>query len=171
MDKQLPFIESVMSIETIGEACNRYIAAVWEELYKEKYEQLAKAFLEIEDAAYGLYLDELMPPLFERLEGAGFQVLGPVKEDDFVIGKCLKFSDSLEKWGTEDNRTRLFWNVIHNERHEPIGTLITSIPHSHLGFEIPRAPQVYSLNQTEREQIVEGIRQIMREVGQDRIEK
>lgn len=163
MDKQLPVIVNSMSIEEIGEAGNRYIAAVWEEVYEERYEQLVKAFQEIEDAAYGLYLDQLMPPLFERLEQAGFQALGPVKEDDFVIGKCLKFSDSLEKWGTEDNRTRLFWNVIRNERHEPIGTLITAIPHSHLNFDIPRAPQLYTLKQTEREQIVEGIRQIMRE--------
>jgi len=163
MDKQLPVIVNGMSIEEIGEAGNRYIAAVWEELYVERYDQLVKAFQEIEDAAYGLYLDQLMPPLFERLEQAGFQALGPVKENDFVIGKCLKFSDSLEKWGAEDNRTRLFWNVIRNERHEPIGTLITSIPHSHLNFDIPRAPQLYTLKQTEREQIVEGIRQIMRE--------
>ncbi|MDP4098154.1 DUF6022 family protein [Paenibacillus sp. P96] len=166
MKKQLPVMESGMSMETIGEAGNRYIAAVWEELYKERYEQLAQAFLEIEDAAYGLYLDQLMPPLFDRLEEAGFRALGPVKEDNFIIGKCLKFSDSLEKWGTEDHRIRLFWNVIRNERHEPLGTLITSIPHSHLKFEIPRAPQLYVLAQTEREQIVKGMREIMSESGE-----
>ncbi|WP_258394749.1 DUF6022 family protein [Paenibacillus sp. MDMC362] len=37
---------------------------------------------------------------------------------------------------------------------------MTEIPHSHLKFDIPRAPVLYSLNEHEREQIARGIRRI-----------
>ncbi|GGD66149.1 DUF6022 family protein [Paenibacillus nasutitermitis] len=160
MNRQEPIFMSSMSISEIGEEGNRYIGGLWESLYKEMHTQLTAAFLEIEDAAYGLYLDRLMPPLFDRLEEAGFQAADPAGKDDFIIGKCLNFSNSLEKWGTEDNRSRLFWNVIQNERQEPVGTLITEIPHSHHKFDVPTAPKLYVLTETDRESITAGIRRI-----------
>lgn len=153
---------SGMSIEAIREEGNRYIAAVWNPLYLTMYEELVEAFQTIEDGAYGLYLDQLMPPVFDQLEAANYQVVGSVSEDDFIIGKYLSFSDSLEKakWGTEDHQSRLFWNVVRNERDEPIGTLITELPHSHRRFDIPAAPQFHVLTQTERKAIIAGIRRI-----------
>lgn len=155
-----PVFTSGMSVAAIAEEGNRYIREAWKPLYEEMYAQLTAAFREIEDAAYGLYLDRLLPPLFDRLEAAGFQAIGSGKEDDFIIGRCLSFSQSLEKWGTEDNRSRLFWNVIRNERREPIGTLITEIPHSHLKFDIPAAPRLHALAEVDKESIAAGIRRI-----------
>ncbi|WP_281885874.1 DUF6022 family protein [Paenibacillus sp. YYML68] len=156
-----PVFRYDMTIGEISEVGNQYIRSVWKTLYDSMHEQLTIAFREIEDAAYGLYLDQLMPALFVALEEAGFESTVPLMEDDFVIGKCLLFRNSLENWGTEENRSRIFWNVIrNNQSHQPIGTLLTEIPHSHLKFEIPAAPVLYSLQECERKQIAQGIRQI-----------
>lgn len=160
MKEHFPTFSQDMTIEEIGEAGNRYIALQWRALYESMHEQLTAAFREIEDAAYGLYLDQLMPVLFERLEEAGFSVMEETEEHDFVIGKCLVFRNSLEKWGAEDNRSRVFWNVIQNPQGQPLGTLLTDIPHSHLKFDIPSPPVLYTLHESDREQIVQGIRRI-----------
>lgn len=159
-----PVLRSDMTIEEICAAGNQYIESVWKTRYESMFEELTNAFLEIEDAAYGRYLDQLMPPLFDSLEDVGFEATEPepLREHDFVIGKCLLFRNSLEKWGTEDHRSRVFWNVIRSKHsQQPIGTLLTEIPHSHLKFDIPRAPVLYSLEEHEREQIARGIRRIM----------
>lgn len=157
-----PVLRSDMTIEEICVAGNQYIESEWKTLYDSMLDELTTAFREIEDAAYGRYLDQLMPALFDRLEDAEFIAAEPLKEHDFVIGKYLIFRNSLEKWGTEDNRSRIFWNVIRRkDGQQPIGTLLTEIPHSHLKFDIPRAPVLYSLREHEREQIAKGIRRIM----------
>ncbi|CAI6086050.1 DUF6022 family protein [Cohnella sp. JJ-181] len=157
-----PEFRNDMSIEEMGKAGNQYLESAWKPLYDSMHEQLTIAFLEIEDAAYGLYLDRLMPALFDGLEEAGFEATEPLREDDFVIGKRLLFRNSLEKWGTEDKRSRIFWNVIrHKNNQQPIGTLLTEIPHSHLKFDIPAPPVLYSLEAWEREPIAQGIRRIM----------
>ncbi|MGG3311149.1 DUF6022 family protein [Paenibacillus lautus] len=156
-----PVFRYDMTIEEIGGAGNQYIESVWKTLYDSMLDELTIAFREIEDAAYGLYLDQLMPVIFDSLEDAGFEATEPLKEHDFVIGRCLLFRNSLEKWGTEENRSRIFWNVIRSKNsQQPIGTLLTEIPHSHLKFDIPMAPVLYSLSEHEREQIARGIRRI-----------
>lgn len=155
-----PIIRQDMTIEEISEAANRYIESEWRSLYESMHKQLTAAFVEIEDAAYGLYLDQLMPSLFEQLENVGFSTMGKLEENDFVIAKRLIFRNSLEKWGTEDNRSRIFWNVIHDKQGNPIGTILTEIPHSHLIFDIPSTPVIYSLRESLKERIVQGIRRI-----------
>lgn len=162
MTQQLPEFRYAMSIADISNEGNRYIDSIWYFLYQSMFEELTNAFREIEDAAYGMFLDRLMPPIFECLEEAGFVTMEPVKEDDFIIGQCLLFRNSLEKWGAENNRSRIFWNVIRRTDGHTVGTLLTEIPHSHLKFEIPSAPVLYSLRESERGQIVQGIRQIKR---------
>lgn len=163
MKKQFLNFHPDMTIKEIGEETNRYIESEWKPLYESMHKDLTVAFAEIEDAAYGLYLDELMPTLFEQLESAGFSTMGKVEEDDFVIAKRLIFRNSLEKWGTEDKRSRIFWNVICDRQGNSVGTLLTEIPHSHLKFEIPSTPVVYALPEFLKEKIVQGIREIKRE--------
>ncbi|WP_068775047.1 DUF6022 family protein [Paenibacillus sp. FJAT-26967] len=156
-----PVFHYNMTIEEIGQAGNQYIESAWKPLYDSMHDQLTAAFHEIEDAAYGLYLDQLMPALFDGLKDAGFEAMEPLEDNDFIIGKCLLFRNSLEKWGTEENRSRIFWSVIRNKQsQQPIGTLLTEIPHSHLKFEIPTAPVLYSLKMNKKEQIVQEIRRI-----------
>ncbi|WP_324254139.1 DUF6022 family protein [Paenibacillus sp. 1001270B_150601_E10] len=137
MKKGFPLFRQDMSIEEISEVSNSYIDSEWKSIYESMHEQLTAAFVEIEDAAYGLYLDQLMPFIFEQLEDAGFSAMEKLEENDFVIAKRLVFRNSLEKWGAEDNRSRIFWNVIHDKQGNPIGTILTEIPHSHLKFDIP----------------------------------
>lgn len=160
MKKEFLVFRRDMSIEEISEVANGYIESVWRSTYESMHEQLTAAFVEIEDAAYGLYLDQLMPFIFEQLEDAGFSTMEKLEENDFVIAKRLIFRNSLEKWGTEDNRSRIFWNVIYNKQGSSIGTLLTEIPHSHLKFDIPSSPVIYSLRESLKEQIVHGIRRI-----------
>ena len=157
-----PEFVSGMSIEAIGHESNRYLAAVWKPLDVAMHAQLTEAFRDIEDGAYGLYLDQLLPPVFDQLEAAGYQVQGVVGKDDFIIGKRLNFSDSLEKakWGTEEHQSRLFWNIVRNARDEPIGALITELAHSHVTFDIPAPPRCHILPQTDRKSIIAGIGRI-----------
>ncbi|GMK40866.1 hypothetical protein PCCS19_39220 [Paenibacillus sp. CCS19] len=165
MEKGFPIFRHDMAIDEISEVANRYIATEWRSIYESMHDQLTTAFAEIEDAAYGLYLDQLMPPIFDQLEDAGFSMMEKLAEDDFVIGKRLIFRNSLEKWGAEDNRSRIFWNVIHDKQGNPIGTLLTEIPHSHLKFDIPSAPVIYALRESLKGQIVQGIRRIKESGG------
>ncbi|NOU54849.1 hypothetical protein HN020_08820 [Brevibacillus borstelensis] len=158
--QQLPQFRYAMSIEEIGHEGNRYIDSIWYSLYESMYEELTNAFREMEDAAYGMYLDRLMTPLFECLEEAGFVAMEPVEKNDFIIGRCLLFRNSLEKWGSENNRSRIFWNVVRRTDGDIVGTLLTEIPHSHLKFHIPSAPVFYTLRECDRGRIMQGIRQI-----------
>jgi|GEM_PF-597832 len=164
MSRLFPIIHPDMTIKEICEEANRYIESEWKPLYESMHKDLTAAFAEIEDAAYGLYLEQLMPAIFEQLEHAGFSAKEELGENDFVIAGRLVFRNSLEKWGTEDNRSRIFWNVIRDRQGNPVGTLLTEIPHSHLKFDIPSAPVVYSLQEILKEQIVQGIR-IIKEPG------
>jgi len=152
--------QSNMSAQQIGEVLETYVATHWKKVLEENYEELTKAFPELEDATYGLYLDKLMPPVFEELENAGYTTLGEVKESDFIIGKSLNFSNSMEKWGTEDNRSRVFWMVLKDTQKNQIGTILFDFFHSHIEFEIPSAPQISVIEETTREQIMEAIKQM-----------
>ncbi|MWC30743.1 DUF6022 family protein [Paenibacillus sp. MMS18-CY102] len=164
MEKGFPIFRQDMLIEEISEVANGYIESEWRPLYESMHEQLTAAFAEIEDAAYGLYLDQLMPVIFVHLEDAGFSTMEQLEESDFVIAQRLIFRNSLEKWGSEDNRSRIFWNVIHDKQGNPSGTLLTEIPHSHLKFDIPSAPVTYALRETRKERIVQGLRSMKESV-------
>ncbi|XBM34737.1 DUF6022 family protein [Bacillus licheniformis] len=61
-----------MSIKEIGEQLQGYIAANWKQTLDDHREALLKVFPELEDATYGVYLDHLLPPVFESLEQSGF---------------------------------------------------------------------------------------------------
>lgn len=153
--------EQGMTIKAIGTVCGEYLEKEWQPLYESMHEALTAAFAEIEDAAYGQYLDRLMPPLFVALEQAGYAFADEVREDDFVVGGRLLFRQSLEKWGTEDNRSRVFWNVIRDADDRTIGTLLTEIPHSHLSFDIPRGPRVFAIAEATKTVIAERIHALM----------
>lgn len=172
MNKQSPNFRQGMTIKEMEEVANRYIESEWKPLYESMHKDLTAAFAEIEDAAYGLYLEELMPAIFEELESAGYNAMENLEENDFVIAKCLIFRNSIEKWGTEDNRSRIFWNTIRDRQGNPVGTLLTEIPHSHLKFDIPSAPVVYSISEILKEKIVQNVRRIKEsELKNGRIEQ
>ncbi|UOY86707.1 DUF6022 family protein [Bacillus glycinifermentans] len=153
-----------MSIEEIGEQMQRFVSHNWKKTLHDHYEELTKAFPELEDSTYGLYLDKLMPPAFESLEACGFKTTHDTKKSDFLIGKSLNFRHSIEKWGTEEQRSRVFWIVVRDRQNNPIGTLLFDFFHSHTGFNVPKAPKISVIRETERGNIVEAVKR-MKETG------
>lgn len=149
-----------MTIKEIGEQMQSYVTAHWKKTLDDHQEAFLKAFPEMEDATYGLYLDKLLPPVFESLEQSGFITIQDPRKGDFFIGKGLNFRHSMEKWGAENCRSRVFWAVIGDQQQKPIGTLLFDFFHSHAGFDVPLAPQIYTLEETARDRIVAAVKQI-----------
>ncbi|WP_096435868.1 DUF6022 family protein [Alteribacter populi] len=149
-------------IEELGEVLTAYIKDHWERVLEENKEELLKLYPEYEDATYGIYLDKLLPPVWGVLEKNGFQSAEETKEDDFIIGGCLNFRNSIEKahWGTPSHEIRVFWIVIENQHREQIGTLIFELPHSHVEFDLPAPPKVTVFEGTERREITQKIREL-----------
>ncbi|MFN2744302.1 MULTISPECIES: DUF6022 family protein [Bacillus] len=149
-----------MSMKEIGEQVQSYVDAHWKQTLEDHRDEFLKAFPELEDATYGLYLDKLLPPVFASLEQSGFTMIQTAKKGDFFIGKGLNFRQSMEKWGAENCRSRVFWTVIGDQQQHPVGTLLFDFYHSHAGFDVPLAPKIDTLEETAREPIVAAIKQI-----------
>ncbi|MCY8348984.1 DUF6022 family protein [Bacillus haynesii] len=149
-----------MSIKEIGEQVQDYIAANWKQTLDDHRDALLKVFPELEDATYGVYLDHLLPPVFESLEQSGFTTIQDAGKGNFFIGKGLNFRQSMEKWGADNCRSRVFWVVISDQQKKHAGTLLFDFYHSHAGFDVPLSPQIYTLEETERDRIVAHMKQI-----------
>lgn len=76
-----------MTIKEIGEQMQSYVTAHWKKTLDDHQEAFLKLFPEMEDATYGLYLDKLLPPIFESLEQSGFITIQDPRKGDFFIGK------------------------------------------------------------------------------------
>ncbi|WP_410985414.1 DUF6022 family protein [Bacillus cereus] len=152
-------IQPEMSIEELGQKVSGYLKDHWEEVLANTIGELQKLFPEYEDATYGMYLDNLLPPAWKELEKAGFQSAEKTKEDDFIIAGCLNFRNSIEKakWGTPDHQKRIFWIVIENQNKQLIGTFLFELSHSHVNFNLPSAPKLMTFTSTERNEITQKI--------------
>ncbi|MFT9847795.1 DUF6022 family protein [Aneurinibacillus sp. REN35] len=154
-----------MNIHELGNVASDYIQKKWRPVLAQHRDELITLFPEYEDATYGMYLDKLLPPMWEEFQRNGFTTAEATKEGDFVIADCLHFRNSLEKakWGTPEHEIRVFWIVIENERNERIGTLLFELSHSHVAFDIPAAPTFFVCEGIEHNAIVEKIRQLKEE--------
>ncbi|MBC6973008.1 hypothetical protein H9I32_11650 [Bacillus sp. Xin] len=152
-------IQPEMSIEELGQKVSSYLKDHWEEVLANTIEELQKLFPKYEDATYGMYLDKLLPPAWKELKKAGFQSAEKTKEDDFIIGGCLNFRNSIEKakWGTPDHEKRIFWIVIENQNKQLIGTFLFELSHSHVNFNLPSPPKLMTFTSTERNEITKKI--------------
>ncbi|MCJ8014934.1 DUF6022 family protein [Paenibacillus sp. KQZ6P-2] len=150
-----------MTIEQLSMAFDAYIECNWSAVLTASKDELIALFPEYEDATYGMYLGKLIPPAWQELQRNGFQLVDTAKEDDFVIADCLLFRNSLEKakWGTPGHEIRIFWMVIKNHQDKPIGTLVMEFSHSHIQFDIPDRPKIFTFEETERKEIVSHIMQ------------
>lgn len=155
-------IKPEMSIEDLGQELSGYINAHWESVLEENGDELKALFPEYEDATYGMYLDKLIPPIWQEMEKNGFQSAEDAIENDFVIGGCLNFSNSVEKakWGTPDHEIRVFWIVIQNQQKIKIGTLLFEFSHSHVQFDLPVPPKITAFPGVERREITAKILQL-----------
>ncbi|NEW07646.1 hypothetical protein GK047_16720 [Paenibacillus sp. SYP-B3998] len=146
-----------MSMKELGGCIENYVSTNWKKALEENMEEFIRVFPELEDSTYGLYFEKLMPPVFEALEKAGFTTLRDAKETDYIIAKGFNFRNSMEKWGPEDHRSRVFWFVIEDQQQNEIGTLIFDFFHSHTLFDVPSVPQVSVLEVTSRKDIIAAI--------------
>ncbi|KKI93574.1 hypothetical protein WQ54_02895 [Bacillus sp. SA1-12] len=158
-------IRPEMSIEELGQIVSEYLKEHWEKILTENMEEYQKLFPEYEDATYGMYLDKLLPPVWKELEEAGFKSAETIREDDFIIAGCLNFRNSLEKakWGTPDHERRVFWIVIENQNKQLIGTFLFELSHSHVNFNLPSAPRLITIQNTERNEISKKIQSLYEE--------
>lgn len=155
-------IKPEMSIEELGRELSGYIEEHWKKVLEENIDEFKSLFPEYEDATYGMYLDKLIPPIWNELEKNGFHSAEEVKENDFVIAGCLNFRNSIEKakWGTPDHEMRVFWIVIQNKQKNKIGTIIFEISHSHVQFDLPAPPTITAFAGIERKEITAKIHQL-----------
>ncbi|WP_246861000.1 DUF6022 family protein [Bacillus sp. REN3] len=155
-------IQPNMKINELGEVLFTYIKEHWKEVLNKNIKELKQLFPEYEDATYGMYLDKLIPPIWKLIKENGFRSIEITKEDDFVIGECLHFRNSIEKanWGKPHHEKRVFWIVIENQNKDKIGTLLFELSHSHIEFNLPAAPRFLSLEEIKREEIIKKIIQL-----------
>lgn len=91
-----PVFRYDMTIEEIGVAGNQYIESVWKTLYDSMFDELTIAFREIEDAAYGLYLDQLMPAHLIALKTPGSKQRSPSRSMISSSGNVCYFAIRLK---------------------------------------------------------------------------
>jgi hypothetical protein len=137
-----------MSIREIGDLIESHFRTQWEKILEENYDELLQSYKKLGDPAYGIYLKELMAPVFDQLKKAGY------------VASTLNLHNSLEEWGPIENRDRMLWSVVKDSDDHPIGTFIVDLFHSHVHFELPSIPQVYVVEETTRDNIFTAIHRI-----------
>lgn len=135
-----------ITIQSLAEYINQYLQQQWELVLQENYNELSDMFTKIGEPAYGAYLNKLIHPIFNELTNHGF-ILKP----GFIV------PNSVEHWGPPEERERCLWCVVKKEDGNSIGTLVLRFFHSHVKFDIPLAPEIIALGETERDAIIDTI--------------
>ncbi|MBH8584184.1 MULTISPECIES: DUF6022 family protein [Thermoactinomyces] len=138
--------DQAITIQGIAKYFNHVIQEQWEVILKEYREEWNRKFYEIGEQVYGLYLGKVLNPVFRELSEAGF-----VTKPGFIL------PNSIEHWGPPEERERCMWCVVKDQNGTPLGTLVLRVFHSHVRFNVPHAPDVFSLEETEREAIQNAI--------------
>ena len=133
------------STNTIVKYAKDYVLETWQILLEEKYEELQQVFAKYGDRAYGMYVQKLMLPLQKQILDANFS-----------IKKGFIMEDSIENWGPPEERERCMWYVIKQDE-TPLGTLILQFYHSHTEFHLPKAPHIFLLETTDRNEILDKL--------------
>ncbi|WP_028548023.1 DUF6022 family protein [Paenibacillus sp. UNC451MF] len=147
-------------IHTVVRNVEAVFSNSWRMVYQEKKEQLTQMFEQYGDRAYGVCIQEFMIPVVEQLRADGYSVKAGFNR-----------KDSMENWGPPEERERCVWYVLHDDKGIPIGTMVLQIYHSHRTFHFPRAPRLFSVEVTDREQIISALSQATTRVRWDRVEE
>lgn len=129
-------------ILALGGWIDAQLAESWQSVLDVHREKLADAYTRAGDAAFGTYLNLLLRGVKRRLREAGLRAVPPLPGD----------FDSSREWGNADgtDNERWLWSAVQTASGEPLGTLVTTIPHDHTRFRLPRRPHVFALRETER---------------------
>ncbi|MCH5585003.1 DUF6022 family protein [Shimazuella sp. AN120528] len=138
------FIEKENNINSITRYAKQYVKETWETVLHENQQELQQIFEKYGDRAYGVYVQKFMEPIQNELLDTGFSVK-----------KGFQMGDSIENWGPPEERERCIWYVIKQNDGTPLGTLVLQLYHSHTRFHLPKTPHIFSLEVTERDEIME----------------
>ena len=129
-------------IFALGGRIDAQLAEQWQRVLDTYRAKLTDAYARAGDAAFGTYLNLLFRNVKRDLREAGLRTTPPLPGD---------FGSSRE-WGNADgtDNERWMWSAVHTASGEPLGTLVTTIPHDHSRFRLPRRPHVFALRETER---------------------
>jgi hypothetical protein len=113
---------------------------------------LSKAYQEIGDGAYGLYLDFLFKPIYRELKNSGFSVQ-PKLPGNLNISR---------EWGNADetDQQRWMWSVLKHADGSDCGTIVVEVFHDHTQFRLPKPPAIRFLNLTKRQDIIAELSRI-----------
>ncbi|WP_019392393.1 DUF6022 family protein [Priestia filamentosa] len=137
-----------ITIRNLARYMNQFVQQQWDLILKENHDELIDHFRTIGEPAYGVYLNKLLKPIFKQLTDAGLNV-----KPGFIM------PNSIEHWGPPEERERCIWCVVRKKDETPLGTLVLRMFHSHTKFDVPRAPNFFSLEEVKKEAIIKAISQ------------
>lgn len=137
-----PELRGRPDIIALGGWIDDHVAENWQSVLDAHAVKLADAYTRAGDAAFGTYLNLLLRGVKRKLRGAGLKTTPPLPGD----------FDSSREWGNDDgtDNERWMWSAVRAASGEPLGTLVTTVPHDHTRFRLPRRPRIFALPETER---------------------
>jgi hypothetical protein len=138
-------MEIKSDIKSIANYVQAHVDQYGDTLWNEHQEKLLMAYEEMGDLAYGKYLGLLFKPVNQRLKSDGFK-LRPNLPGDLNVSR---------EWGpSEDDRQRWMWSTVRHLDGRDCGTLVIKVFHDHTKFRLPRKPEVISLNETAKQNVI-----------------
>jgi hypothetical protein len=138
-------------IAVIGQYIQNHVDENWDVILSTKKEQLEHAFATVGEPSYGTYLNFLYQAIHAQLEEAGLHA-------------SVRFPGDMNisrEWGTNLEQTdqyRCLWTTLSDSASDqPIGTIVTVLPHDHTRFRVPEKPPVLFLEETNKEDIVANL--------------
>ncbi|OCT11872.1 hypothetical protein A8709_28830 [Paenibacillus pectinilyticus] len=150
---------STTQLDMIVRKAEKILAQTWKSVYEDKHAELIQMFKDYGDRAYGVWMQDFMNLVVEPFHQEGLQVKANFNRHN-----------SVENWGPPEERERCAWYLVHDEEGTPIGTLVLQVYHSHSSFFVPRAPQIFALQETDREDILSALSKSATRVRWDRKE-
>ena len=135
-------------IFAVGQFLEDHVTANWDVILTEKKAQLNHAFATAGEPAYGTYLNFLYHKIHSQLKDAGLRVSTRLPGDMSIS----------REWGTNSRETdqyRCMWSTLYElDTDEPLGTIVTVLPHDHTQFRVPTKPPVFALAETTKDEVV-----------------
>lgn len=135
-------------IHSHAEALQEILNISWRKVWIQEEQELTSLFEQHGDRAYGVWIHRFMAPVCERIVQEGY---------DVKSGFNLK--NSIERWGPPEERERCAWYVVNDKEGLPLCTLVLQVYHSHAAFHVPRPPRLFTLEATDRQDIIQALSQ------------
>ncbi|WP_035333755.1 DUF6022 family protein [Dyadobacter crusticola] len=140
------------NIREIAEQIRLHINNNWKTVLEKHSDRLLRAYEQMGDGAYGLYLDLLFKPVYRQLKDSGFKVM-PKLPGNLNISR---------EWGNVDetDQERWMWSVIKFPDKSDCGTIVVEVFHDHTQFRLPKPPAIRFMHLTKKEDIIAELSRI-----------